>query len=591
MALFASDSVSCYNSSIPILPFPAFPGVICLLRSHPILRHRAVTALITVGSVGSVLALAGCNNSGTSSGTSGGTQTAGGNGGGASGNVLRYPIETEPTTLDPALVTDGPTIDLLQNMYEGLVGWNEKNEVVPLLAKEMPKISADGKTYTFTIRDNAKFPGGDPVTAEDVKYSITRSLDPKLASSVAMNYLDDIVGAKDVSDGKATDLAGVKVVDPKTVQISLSAPRGYFLGKLTYPTAYVLSKKEVEKGAPTPQGAPSVDATNAGTVGEGPFKLASYVRGSKITLAANKDYWAGKPKLDSIERPIILDVQTQRNLYDSGRLDYIALQKGDFEKDRSNPALKDQIKKWKRAATWYVGINQKNYAPFKDKRVRQAFAYAIDKDAIVKSVLLDVPVKAEGILPDGIPGFNPAFKGIPFNPDKAKALLAEAGFPGGKNLPPLQLSFRQKQSDIGHTAEVLQQQLSAVGIPITLNGMEWGTFLNQNKAGKMDLFHMRWSADYLDPQDFLSLLLTTTGTENHSGYSNPQVDALCKQADGESDQAKRLALYAQAEKLVVDDAPWVPIYYQADLELMRPNVKGIRDGLMGHLPHTTTTVN
>ena len=557
-----------------------------MLRSHPILRHRAVTTLITVGSVANVLALAGCNNTGTA----GGTQTAQGNGG-ASGNVLRYPIETEPTTLDPALVQDGPTIDLLQNMYEGLVGWNEKNEVVPLIAKEMPKISADGKVYTFTIRDNAKFPGGDPITAEDVKYSITRSLDPKLASAVAMNYLDDIVGAKEVADGKATDLAGIKVVDPKTVQISLTSPRGYFLGKLTYPTAYVLSRKEVEKGAATEQGAHSIDTTNVGTVGEGPFKLASYVRGSKITLAANTDYWAGKPKLDSIERPIILDVQTQRNLYDSGRLDYIGLQKGDFEKDRSNPALQDQIKKWKRAATWYVGINQLHYAPFKDKRVRQAFAYAIDKDAIVKSVLLGVPVKAEGILPDGIPGFNPAFKGIPYNPDKAKALLIEAGYPGGKGLPALQLSFRQKQSDIGHTAEVLQQQLATVGIPITLNGMEWGTFLSLNKVGKTDMVHMRWSADYLDPQDFLSLLLTTTGSENHTGYSNPQVDALCKQADGESDQTKRLALYAQAEKLVVDDAPWVPLYYQADLELMRPNVKGIRDGLMGHLPHTTTSVN
>jgi ABC-type transport system substrate-binding protein len=323
-------------------------------------------------------------------------------------------------------------------MYEGLVGWNEKNEVVPLLAKEMPKISADGKTYTFTLRDGVKFPGGDPITADDVKYSITRALDPKLASAVAMNYLDDIVGAKEVADGKTKELTGIKVVDPKTVQITLNAPRGYFLGKLTYPTAYVLSRKEVEKGPKTEQGVPTIDSSNAGTAGEGPFRMASYVRGSKITLTANKEYWAGKPKLDGIERPIILDVQTQRNLYDSGRLDYIVLQKGDFEKDRSNPALQDQIKKWKRSATWYVGFNQMdeaNYPPFKDKRVRQAFAYAIDKDAIVKSVLLDVPVKAEGILPDGIPGFNPEFKGIPFNPEKAKALLAEAGYPGGKGLP------------------------------------------------------------------------------------------------------------------------------------------------------------
>jgi ABC-type transport system substrate-binding protein len=560
-----------------------------LQRFYPILRRRrVVSALITAGSVVNLLAVAGCNNTGSETQTTQGTTGTTGTTGGA--NILRYPIETEPTTLDPALVQDGPTIDLLQNMYEGLVGWNEKNEVVPLIAKEMPKISADGKTYTFTIRDEARFANGDPITAEDVKYSITRALDPKLASAVAMNYLDDIVGAKMVADGKTKELQGIKVIDPKTVQISLREPRGYFLGKLTYPTGYILSRKEVEKGTPTPQGVPTIDKDNAGTVGHGPFRLTSYVRGSKLTLAANKDYWGGKPKLDGIERPIVLDVQTQRNLYDSNRLDYIVLQKGDFEKDRKNTALQDQIKKWNRAATWYVGLNQTNYAPFRDKRVRQAFAYAIDKDAIVKSVLLDVPVKAEGILPDGIPGFNPNFKGIQYNPEKAKALLAEAGYPGGKGLPPLQLSFRQKQSDIGHTAEVLQQQLSAIGVPITLNGMEWGTFLELNKAGKTDMVHMRWAADYLDPQDFLSLLLTTGGAENHIAYSNKQVDELCRQADKESDQAKRLALYAQAEKLIVDDAPWIPLYYQVDLELMRPNVKGIRDGLMGHLPHTTTTV-
>jgi ABC-type transport system substrate-binding protein len=222
-----------------------------LLRFHPFLRRRAVSALITAGSVANLFAVAGCNNS--TPGTQTGQRASG------SSNILRYPIETEPTTLDPALVQDGPTIDLLQNMYEGLVGWNEKNEVIPLIAKEMPKISEDGRTYTFTIREEAKFPGGDPITAEDVKYSITRALDPKLASAVAMNYLDDIVGAKEVADGKTNDLKGIKVIDPKTVQISLSAPRGYFLGKLTYPRAtfsHVRGRERRHHRAGCPYGRP-----------------------------------------------------------------------------------------------------------------------------------------------------------------------------------------------------------------------------------------------------------------------------------------------------------------------------------------------
>ena len=546
----------------------------------------AATTLIAVFTT----ALAGCTGNGGSNATPSPGGNAPATATGQAGGILRYPIETEPTTLDPALVQDGPTIDLLQNMYEGLVGWNEKNEVVPLVAKAIPTPTNGGRTYTFTIRDGVKFLNGDPITAEDVRYSLTRSLDPKLASPVAINYLDDIVGAKELADGKASDLPGVKVIDPKTVQITLVAPRGYFLGKLTYPTGYILNKKIVEQGPLTDGKVHSIDAGNAGIVGTGPFQLTSYVRGSKVVLTANANYWAGKPKLDGIERPIILDPQTQRNLYDAGELAYINLQKGDFQKDHENPALQDQIKSWKRAATWYLGINQTQYKPFRDVRIRQAIAYAIDKDAIVKQVLLGVPEKATGILPDGMPGYTASVQGYPYDPEKAKKLLAEAGYPNGAGLPPLQLSFRQKQSDITHTAEVIQQQLQAVGIPVQLNAMEWGAFLNLNNHNKTDMFHMRWSADYLDPQDFLSLLLTTTGTENHTGYSNPQVDTLCKQADAESDTAKRLALYQKAQDLIMKDAPWVPIYYQVDLELMQTNVKGIRDSLMGHLPHTTTTV-
>ena len=565
-------------SSNPLSPSPASTRVFGVSR-------RAFLAL----SLGGLVAFAaGCNNSGGTGSGQAGTGKSGGGKGSTTPGVLKYPLTAEPTTLDPALVRDGPTIDMMQQVHEGLVGWNEKNEVVPLVAKEMPKITDGGKTYTFTIRDEAKFHNGRAVTAEDVKYSITRSLDKKLNSPVALNYLDDIVGAKEWAAGTTADLAGVKAIDPKTVQITLVAPRAYFLGKLTYATAYVLPKEEVEKGEKNESGAFSIGEKNC--VGCGPFKLKEYLRQSRVVLEANADYWSGKPKLTRIERPIILDSKTARNLYDSGELDYVTLEKGDYEQDKDNPDLKNDIKKWDRSATYYLGLNQTNYAPFKDKRVRQAVAHTINKGAIVKDVLLGINEQAEGVVPKGIFSYDPQFKGLAYDVDAAKKLLADAGFPGGKGLPPLTLYFREQQPDLRKTGEVVKEQLAAIGVPVSPNEMEWGAFLKLNEAKKTDFFHMRWSADYIDPQNFLSLLLATGAPENYTGYSNPEYDKLCKTADAETDQAKRTALYRQAEKIVIDDAPWVPLYYQKDLELMKPYVTGIRDSLMGHLPHVTTEV-
>ena len=525
-----------------------------------------------------VIALSGCPGGGSG-------------GGGAPGKVagvLRYPLTANPTTLDPALVQDGPTIDMLQQVYEGLVGWNEKSEVVPLLAASMPTLSNGGKTYTFILRDGAAFHNGRAVTAEDVKYSITRSLDKKLNSPVALNYLNDIEGADAFAKGQATEVTGIKVVDPKTIQITLIAPRAYFLGKLTYPTAYAVAKEEVEKGQKNPAGAYEIGKETA--IGSGPFKLGDYVPRSKVTLLANDKYWAGKPKLDKIERPIVLDVKTARNLYDAGQLDYVTEEKSNYEQDSKNPAIKSDIKLWDRAATFYLGINQTSIPAFKDKRVRQAINYAIDKDAIIKDVLLGVNQKAEGVLPKGIPGYDPNFKGLGYDPEKSKKLLADAGFPGGQGLPEFTLSFREQVSDLRKTAEVVKEQLGKVGIKVNLQETEWGAYLKLNNDNKHQLFHMRWSADYIDPQNFLSLLLMSSTPENHVGYKNPAYDALCSQADAESDMSKRIALYRKAEAMVVDDSPWVPLYFQKDMELMKPWVSGIRDSLMGHLPHRTTEI-
>jgi ABC-type transport system substrate-binding protein len=534
--------------------------------------------LLTTASLLTAALTAGCGNTGGA-----GATTAG---------VLRESFPEEPPTLDPAMAQDTYTGDLLENAYEGLIGWNEKNQIVPKIASALPKISADGKTYTFTLRDNAKFANGRKITADDVKYSLTRALDPKLASPVAMSYLDDIAGARAVADGKTTDLSGVAVVDPSTVRITLVAPRAYFLGKMTYPTAYVVAKEAVESGPLSAGGAHTLDGTNSADASSGPFRITEYVRQSHVSLEPNPNYWDGKPRLTRIERTIVLDSKTAINLYQTDRLDMVInLQQSDYDSLKSDPALSKDVHLFPRAATWYLSVSPVNYAPFRDLRVRQAIAYAVDKESIIRDVTHGVYVMAGGVLPPGIPGYDTGLKGYGYDPSRSKQLLEQAGYPGGKGLPPMRIIYPEKQSNFSHPVEVLREQLQAVGFPVELSEMEHGAFIHALHNRQFELAYGAWYADYIDPQDFLSLLFRSDAPENETGYNNPQFDALVGKADAERDPTKRDREYAQADAMLVHDIPWVPIAYGRDIELIKPGVTGIRDALMEHLPNTDVQVN
>jgi ABC-type transport system substrate-binding protein len=217
---------------------------------------------------------------------------------------------------------------------------------------------------------------------------------------------------------------------------------------------------------------------------------------------------------------------------------------------------------------------------------------AIDSDAIVKDTLnADEPV-AHCILPPSVLGHRDTANYIKFNVAAAKALLAQAGFPDGKGMPPLVMTCRDGQSDVKAVAErVVTQLRQNLGVEAEVTTLPWGTYLREHTQNKIDFFHMRWAADYLDPQNFLSTLLTTHGAEQHNNYSNPQFDALCDQADVMvADEAKRRQLYAQAEDIVLQDAPFIPVYFERDSELISPRVKGLRESVFGHLPHTTTVL-
>ena len=548
-------------------------------------RTQARLSLLPIAALLTAALLPGCTTGRQSgNGTNGGQVTL-------NTNTLRYPLTTEPTTLDPAMVEDGTTIDLLQNVFEGLVKWNEQNAIAPNLA-ETWDISNDGKTYTFHLKHGVKFQNGRELTADDFKFSLERACDPNLHSPTAPTYLKDIVGATDRINGKAKEISGVKVVDPYTLQITIDAFKPYWLGDMTYPTGYAVCKAEVEQNG----GAINEKAMS----GTGPFKMASFQRGYQVILAANPDYHEGRPQLDYIQRPILKDGATRLNKYEADELDYVIISPQDLDHVMSDPKLKADLHHFPRAEIWYVALNQAApNSPFGKKEVREAFAMAIDKEEIVRVALKGQVDLANGIVPPAIPNYNSDVKPLPYDPAKARQLLAQAGYAGGKGFPTLPISFRQDQPEVGQTAQVIAGQLKTnLGIDIQMRPMEWAQLLLERTNKSMPLIHLRWAADYLDPQDFLSVMLHTSkrvnGLEDHPengvGYSNPEFDRLCDQADVEHDPNRRMALYRQAEQIAVNDAPWVPIYFKKDIELVKPRVGHIRDSLFGHLPHLTTTV-
>jgi oligopeptide transport system substrate-binding protein len=502
--------------------------------------------------------------------------------------VLRYALSSSMTTFDPHLVQDGVSFDVIIQSYEGLIGFDENNILQPVLAEGLPVVSNEGRSFTFTLRRGAVFSNGRAVIASDVKYSFERALSPALVSPTAQSYLGDLVGATKYIEGKAKNIAGITVLDERHVKLTLVQSRAYFLGKLTAAAAFIVAKEEVEKGPKNNKGMSLINHTiNAGT---GPFRVTEYVPDSKIVQVVNQNYWGSKPKISKIERPIVKDIKTARNLYDTGQLDIVSLSKPDYQKDRNDPEIKDHIHFFNRASVFFLGFNQKQTPVLRDQRIRQAIACAINKKEIVEFVLSGINEQANSILPKGIPGYDPEFQGISYDLEKAHKLLKEAGFPGGKGLPVLILSVREQQPDLRKTVEVIKEQLSKIGIQVAIQEIEWGTYIKRFTDNQLQIFHMRWAADYIDPQNFLSMTMVSNSPDNHYGYANPQVDTLCRKADSDSDLKRRLKMYQEANRIAVSEAAWVPIYYQRDMELIKPNVSGVRDSLMGHLPHTLTEV-
>jgi oligopeptide transport system substrate-binding protein len=474
----------------------------------------------------------------------------------------------EPPTLDPALTQDATSATYIVEIFSGLVTLNQDLEVVPDLADSW-ELSDDGTIYTFHLRHDVKFHDGKPVTAHDFKYSIERACDPATGSVVADTYLGDIVGAQAKLRGQAAEVAGVVVVDDHTLKITIDSPKVYFLSKLTYPIAFVVDQENVEGRLQ-----PWTDKPN----GTGPFRLAEYELGLRIVLERNEAYYGiPKPALEQVN--FVLAGGSAMTMYETGELDAVPVGLADIERvlDPSNPLNEELSITLPTLSIFYIGFNVQE-PPFDDPKVRQAFNYAIDKDKYVEVVWKKMQLKADGIIPPGMPGHNENLQGYPYDPEKARQLLAESKYGEASNLPEITLNVSGVGGAVARqVSAIVEMYKQNLGVDIAIQQTEWATYLWDLRAHRYQMFGLTagWIADYPDPQNFLDVLFHSESRNNDSAYSNPEVDRLLEEARGEQDPEKRMELYQQAEVVILEDAPVVPLTHDAEYWLTKPYVEGM----------------
>jgi oligopeptide transport system substrate-binding protein len=485
---------------------------------------------------------------------------------------------TDPLFLDPAVAQDADSAQYIVEIYSGLVRLDNNLKVQPDLAERWD-VSPDGTVYTFHLNPKAAFQDGRPVTAGDVKYSWERALNPDTGSVTADNFLGDIVGAKDVSRGNATTISGVKVIDDATLQVTIDAPKSYFLYKMTYPNAFVVDQKQITANPKRWSLKPN---------GTGPYELQEWKLGDHLTLQANPNFYLGAPTLKTIT--FELSGGSSLSTYKDGDIDVTGVGLDDLQsvKDPSSE-LNKEYHTAPDASVDYIGFNT-NVPPFDDPKVRQAFSMAVDRKKIASVVLQGAEPVATGILPPGIPGYTPDDKTYQFNPTMAKQLLSQSKYAG--KMPTITLAETGAGGTVGDTTQaIVQSWKENLGIDVQVQQAESGTFFQDIDQGRYQMFHLGWIMDYPDPEDILDVLFYSKSKQNSTHYNNPTVDAKLEAARIEPDANKRIADYQEIEKLLLQDAPWMPMFFATDYALVKPYVSGYQLPPMVIERYRNVTVN
>lgn len=496
--------------------------------------------------------------------------------------VLHLGIGSEPKDLDPQTTTGNPESQIQDSLFEGLTAWHpDHTDVMPGCAASWD-ISDDGTVYTFHLRPDANWSNGDPVTAEDFMFAYQRILSPTLSAPYAyMHYC--IKNAEAYNQGELSDFSqvGLKTLDEKTLQITLKAPTPYFLRLVRYRSWYPVHPPTILAfGKIDDRSTPWTRAENL--VGNGPFRLVSWEPNRKIVVEKSPTYWDRENTgLNQIHFYPIDDMNAEEYAFRTGQLHITQdtpAERIKYYKENSpelihlNPLL----------GTYFYELNTQR-PPLDDVRVRRALALALDRELIVKYVCKAGEPAAYCLTPPDTAGYTAEAK-IPFDPEQARKLLAEAGYPNGEGFPKMEILYNTSKGHM-RIAEVVQQIWKEnLNIHIELVNMEWKTYLSEKKSQQYNIARASWIGDYNDPSTFLELFITGGGN-NDSAWSNKTYDQLIKQASLEQDSEKRRALFQQAEKILLEDAPLIPIYFYRNKSLVNLAVKNWKANSLDRHPY------
>jgi oligopeptide transport system substrate-binding protein len=489
----------------------------------------------------------------------------------------------EPESLDPAIITGQPEFRIVIGMFEGLTRLDSKTaRAIPGLSERW-EISPDGLIYTFHLRTNLVWSTGEPITADDVVYSWLRSLNPATASDYA-GQLYYLKNAEDYNTGKIKNpsLVGVRALDKFTIRAELIHPTAFFLDLCAFPTLYVVPRQTIEKFGDRWLMAKPLPSS-------GPYQLVYWRLNDKIRLQKNPRYWdATNTQSQIIDILPIGSPTTALNLYQNGQADIV------WDKDLVPVELLDVLLQrpdfhtFNFLGTYFIRFNV-THKPFDDPRVRRALALAIDKNRIVKKITKAGEQTASHLVPDGTANYSSP-DGLNYNPELAKKLLAEAGYPGGKGFPRFDYIFNAAAGGAAKmheniAIELQQMWRDTLGIDMELRQLEWKVYLGAQSHLDYDLSRSSWIGDYNDPQTFLGMFTSEDGN-NRTGWKNKNYDELIAAANNEPDLQKRAEIFRQAETLLVkEEAPIIPLYFYVGLNYFDTNkIQGVYENILDDHP-------
>lgn len=494
--------------------------------------------------------------------------------------ILHFGNGTEPQSIDPHCSSGVPESNIKSALFEGMVNLNPHTlEIEPGVAERWD-ISEDGRVYTFHLRENAKWSNGDPFTAEDFRWSWWRALQPELGN-LYVYMLFPIKNAEAYTTGQLERFedVGIKVIDDRTLEVTLTEPTPYFLQLLNHASTFPVHRETIETyGSATsrfsPWDRPGRMVTN------GPFVLDEWILNRRLSVVKSEHYWdKERVQLNKIVYYPIESYSTEERMFRAEQLHYtneLPLEKIPLYRDSGDSALRLEPY----LGTYFYRFNVTR-EPFDDVRVRRALAMAVDRDTLFDNLTYGTVEPAYAITPPGTLGYYPP-KLFDFDIEKAKALLAEAGYPNGEGFPPAEILYNTNESHKKIAVAIQQMWKETLGIDVTLVNQEWKVYLDTVNEKNYDISRAGWIGDYVDPNNFLDMWLTDGGN-NRTGWSNEKYDQIVKLvAPSMQDQEARFAKMYEAETILMEEMPIIPLYTYSIRRLVSPNVRGLPSNILDH---------